>query len=578
MLNAISTNSIIDARNRFYTACNIIATVALLALKEAASLNLTAFTLLGLTTLTANYFTFDSIARSSLSNKKKFIPLQIALIGLIVLGSAGTNVILLSTGLFLSKFSYALMTAKIGFCIADLPLYMFILGVAFSPLKTASLLLHFFTIHNRLLQELRPLNWTSYERPLIQVTSIDCFQFILSLITEAITRGTRDETDANQNTVIFEHSAILAPYLTIHIHENGQPILNPSRFLEISEYLQAFPQEVGFEEDRAVTFQRLLVEFQRLSIDLQKKYSDEILQHHDLQSMIPNDLRNTLEEYHRENITLATDLDTIITTGLSFNKKMVEFAQKKPHLQTLDELKNIMIGYISLQNFLRENLGRQPDDTDGRKRLTSLINSLYFLYEKNIVPIRFQFPDDTSDDDMDQPAWNYLSTKFPRDFFENLPEHLFSNRQDSDKLDEDFNKYKIGTAGEFITKIFDGDIAVFRESRREKVIEKLIHYCRNNSPSNRYTLQFLKIQEQAHRIIKISTAIFTSVIAPLLVHPIAFGIGSLYSVICKLRTTSLSIHDLSTSLFGGFLLSVSPLGSWWSGRQFGARYIVPLIP
>lgn len=125
------------------------------------------------------------------------------------------------------------------------------------------------------MQELRPLNWTSYERPLIQVTSNDCFQFILFLISEAITRGNQDETDANQSTVIFEDNAIVTPYLIMHI-----------------------------------------------------------------------------------NITLATDLDTIITTGLSFNKKMVEFAQKKPDLQILDELKNIMIGYIFLQNFLRENLGR----------------------------------------------------------------------------------------------------------------------------------------------------------------------------------------------------------------------------
>lgn len=582
MINALSTHSIIDATNRFYTASSIISTVTLLVLKEVASLNLSAFTLLGVATITTNYLIFDAIAVSSLSNKKKFIPLQIALIGLIVLGSAGTNVILLSSGFSLSKILYAVLTAKIGFCIEDLPLHMLILAIVFSPLKTSSELINFLKksiiTHNRLLQELRPLNWVSYERPLIQVTSGHCFQFILSLIMEALTRGNRDEIDANQNTVVFEHSAILAPYLITYINESTQSILNPSRFLEISEHLQALPQQVEFEEERRRTFQMLIVAFQTLSIDLQRKYSEQVLQYHDLQWILPSDLRSTLQEYHRINITLATDIDTIITNGVSFNKEMLAFAKKAPHSQTLDDLKNIMIRYISLQNSLRENLARQPEHTDERKRILSLINSLYFLYEKNIVPIRFQFPDDTSDDDMDQPAWNYLATKFPRDFFENLPGHLFSNTQDSDTLDDDFNKYKIGTAGEFITKIFNGDIAAFRGSRREKVIEKLIDYCTNNSPSNRYKLQFLKIQEQAYKILKISTATFASVTAPLLVHPISFGMGTLYAVIFKIRTSPPSIGNVSTSLLQGFLLSISSLGSSWAGHQFGARYIVPLLP
>ncbi|MGL4348323.1 MAG: hypothetical protein ACRCSV_02545 [Chlamydiales bacterium] len=581
MINPISTNSITDANNRFYTACNIISTIALFALKEATSLAFTPFAMLGITTLVANYFIFDAIATSSLNNKKKFIPLQISLIALIVLGCAVTNIIFISPAFFLSKILSGLISAKISFCIADLPAYMLLLSVVSCPLETFSKIIHLFkkiiTIHNRLLQQLRSLNSSSHQRTSVQITSAHCFQFILSFLLEAITRGVRDEIDTNQNTIVFEHSPILAPYLITHINETTQPILNPSRFLDISEYLQALPQEVEFQEDRMITFQTLVFEFQKLSIDLQKKYCNQILQHHDLQWIVPTDLGIILQEYHNTHIDLATDVDVIITTGVSFTKEMLEFANKKRDVQRLDELNDIMIRYTSLQNSFRESLSHQPENTDARRRIISLINSLYLLYEKNIVPMRFQFPYYTSNDDMDQPAWNYLASKFPYDFFENLPTHLFSNTQDPNKLDEDFKKYKISTAREFIKEIFNDDIEVFRASRKEQVIEKLINYCTNNSLSNKYKIQFLKIRNQAHEIIKISTAIFTSIVAPLLIHPKEFAAGSIYAVISKKRISPASIHNVSTSLLEGFFLTVTPFGGLWAGCQFTGQYIVPLL-
>lgn len=581
MSNTISNNSILDSRNRFYTGFNIVSTIALFALKEAVSLNLAAFTLGGLTTIATNFNIFELIATSSLSNKKKFIPLQIALIGLIVLGSSASNIILLSTGFSLSKILYGLITAKVALCIADIPFYIFILLFVSSPLtnlfKIIDLFKHQIIVHNRLLQELRPLNSVSYNGPLIQVTGLHCAELMITLIYEAVTRGVRDEIDTNENTFVFRNNEILGPYLIRSINESANPILNPFRFLQISEHLEEFPQQVEFGENRRESFQMLLIEFERLSIDLQKKYYNKILQYHDLQLIIPDNLRITLEKYQRENITLSTDLDTLITTGESFYKEMLEFTKKTQDLQTSYELKNIMIGYVSLQNSLRENLGRQLENTNDRTRITSLINSLYSLYENEMLRIYFKnFPEDFSNDDMDQPAWNYLAAKFPYDFFENLPGHLFSNTQDPDKLDQDFNKYKIGTAREFITKIFDNDIVVFRHCKKEQVIEKLIHYCTNNSPFNRHKIEYLKIQDQAYRIVNISTVIFASIIAPLLLNPIGFGIGAFVGagvgILIRERTS------LSSPIFYASLLSIFPtLGSLWIGYQLGRRSIDILI-
>lgn len=513
MITAISTYSIIDANNRFYTACNIISTIALFALKEAACLSFNAFTLLGITTLVANYSIFNAIATPSLKDRKKFISLQITLLAFIVLGSAVTNVIFISPALFLSKFLFGLLSGNISFCIADLPLYMLLLSIICSPLHTFSqgiyVLRKNLAIHNKLLQQLRLTNGSFYQKSLDQVTSSQCFNFIGSFIFEAINGELWDEINTDQNTIIFERSPILAPYLIIRVNQSTQL---------------------------------------------------------------------TLQEYQNNHGPVTTNhIDATIAKGVSFIKEILQFAKKKPHLQTVSELNDIMSRYNSLQNSLRKRLTYQFENTNDRKRVTSLINSLYLSYQKNIIPIRFRFPDNTSNDDMEQPAWNYLAIKFPRDFFTNLPSYLFTNRENPDKLDQDFKKYHLSTAGEFLTKIFDGKIAAFRASSKEQVIKKLIHHCTNNSPSHRYKIEFLKIRDQAYKIIKISTAIFSSIVAPLLVHPIEFSIGSLYAVISKRTTSQVSVDTISTSLFEGFFLSKSSLGSLWAGCQFTSRYIVPLL-
>lgn len=581
MITAISPYSIIDVNNRLYTACNLVTTITLLAIKQISSLSFSAFGLLGITTVITNYCIFDTIATSSLSNKKKFIPLQIVLLSFIVLGSAITHIALLSPVFFLSEILYKLINAKLFFCIADLPLYMLLLSIICSPVQTVSESIHLLkgniTTHNRLLQELHLINGSSSQRSIDSVTSAECFQFIVSLVLEAVTRGLREEAESQQNTVVFEHSPVLAPYLIVPIDENTTPTLNPSRFLEISEDLQALPQEIEFQQYRETVFQTLLDEFQKLTIDLQKKYYTHIVQYHDLQWIVPNELRAVLQEYQSTQIVIGTDVDQLITTGVSFTKEMLQFARRQPHLRTLHELREIMSRYIYLQSLFRESLSQQPENTNARKRITSLINSLYLLYEENISPIRFQFPEDTSNDDMTQPAWNFLATKFPRDFFTYLPTHLFSNTEDPDELDKDFKKYELSTAEELITKVFDSDIIVFRESSKEQVIEKLIHYCTTNAPSNPYKIQFLKLRDQAYKIIKISTAIFSTIVAPILMNPLEFAMGAVYAILSKRRSSPAVIDNVSTSLFEGFFLSISSLGSMWAGCQFTSRYIVPLM-
>lgn len=578
MIISSNNNSLVYGKNKFYTASNIISTIAFFALKEVASLHFITFALLGMVAVAGTYFIFDVIATSSLSNKEKFIPLQVALLGLIIFGSASFNVFLLSSGVSLSNTIYRLLVERVEFSIADLPIYMLILSIALSFRQTIRSLINVFRKnivgYNNLLQELRPLHWIPSERPLIRVSSMEAVQFVLFLITEAITREDRYR---NSNQMVFDHNGMFASYLIAHVDDISVCNANPSRFIEIAERLQDLPEELEFQEERERTFQILLYEFQRLSIPLQKQYFDKILQHHDLYGYIPNDVRRILEEYHIECFTSASAIDELIRTTGSLQQKILQFCRKSPHLRTVEELKNIMTSYTCVQNTLRQNLSRELADTDNRRRIIAMINSLYSLYEKKIIPIRFQFPDDSSNDDMNQPTWNYLATKFPNSFLEKLPSYLFSNTEDSDKLEEDFKKYKIETAQEFITKVFDGDVAAFRASQKEEVLEKLIDYCLSNFISNTYKIQFLKTRDQAYNILRLSTWVFTTIIAPLLVHPIEFGIGSLYATIFRAQASPPSIHPLSESFFRGFFLSSFSLGSSWAGYTFGARYIVPLI-
>lgn len=578
MIISSTTNSLVYGKNKFYTASNIIATIAFFALKQVASLHFTTFAFLGIVTIAVTYFIFDVIATSSLSNKEKFIPLQVALLGLIILGSANFNVFLLSSGVSLSTTIYRLLVEGIEFAIADLPIYMLILSIALSFRKTVKSLIDVFRKnivgYNNLLQELRPLHWIPSERPLIQISSMETIQFVLFLITEAITREDRDR---NSNQMVFDHNGMFASYLIAHIDDRSVCNVNPSRFIEIAERLQDLPEQLDFQEERETTFQILLYEFQRLSIPLQKQYFDKILQHHDLYRCIPNDVRRILKKYQVEHYTTVSNINEIMRTTASLQQKILQFFRKFPHLRRVEELKYIMTSYISVQNALRQSLSRELADTDNRRRIIAMINSLYSLYEKKIIPIRFQFPDDSSNDDMNQPTWNYLATKYPKSFLQKLPSYLFSNIEDSDKLEEDFKKYKIETTQEFITKVFDGDVAAFKAIQKEQVLEKLINYCLSNFVSNTYKVQFLKTRDQAYNILKLSTSVFTTIIAPLLVHPIEFGIGSLYATIFRARASPPSVGTLSESFFRGFFLSSSFFGSSWAGYNFGARYIVPLI-
>ena len=573
-----ANNSLIYGKNKFYTASNIISTIAFFVLKEVASLHLTTFTCLGIVTIIANYFIFDVIATSSLSNKEKFIPLQVALLGLIILGSVSFNVFLLSSGVSLSTAIYGLLVEGTKFSIADLPIYMLILSIALSFQQTLKSLISVFRKnivgYNKLLQEFRPFHWIPSERPLIRVSSMEAVQFILFLITEAITRENRG---GNSNQMVFDHNNMLASYLIVHVDDNSEPKLNPSRFIEISECLQSLPEELDFQEDREITFRTLLYEFQRLSIPLQEQYFSKILQHQYLYRHVPSDLKRILREYQIRSTTPVSNIDELMTANASLQQKILQFTGKSSPLRRIEELKHIMTNYTSMQNSLRENLSREVEDTSHRRRLVAMINSLYSLYEKKIVPIRFQFPDDSSNDDMNQPTWNYLVTKFPQGFLQKLPSYLFSSIEDADKLEADFRKYKIGTAQEFITKVFNGDAAAFKAIPKQQILDKLIQYCTDNFISNRYKIQFLKTRDQAYKILRLSTSVFTTIIAPLLVHPIEFGVGSLYATIFRVPASPLTIETLSKSCLRGFFLSYSSFGSSWAGCSFGARYIVPLL-
>lgn len=578
MIIPSNNNSLVYGKNKFYTASNIISTIAFFALKEVASLHFITFALLGIVTIAGTYFIFDVIATSSLSNKEKFIPLQIALLGLIIFGSASFNVFLLSTGVSLSTTIYRLLVEGIEFAIADLPIYMLILWIALSFKQTVKSLMDIFRKnivgYNNLLDELRPLHWIPSERPLIRISSMEAVQFVLFLITEAITRENRD---INSNQMVFDHNGTFASYLIVHVDDNPESSENPSRFIEISKYLQDLPEQPDFQEEREIAFQRLLYEFQKLSVPLQKQYFDKILQHHDLYRRIPNDVRRILKKYQIQRSISVSNINGLIKTTASLQQKILQFARKSPYLRRVEELNYIMTSYISVQNVLRQSLSRELENIDNRKRIVAMINSLYSLYEKKIIPIRFEFPDDSSNDDMNQPTWNYLATQFPKSFLQKLPSYLFSNIEDTDKLEEDFEKYKLGTTQEFITKVFDGDLQAFKATDKEQVLEKLINYCVDTYVCNTYKIQFLKIQAQAYNILRLSTSIFTTIIAPLLVHPIEFAIGSLYATIFRVRMSPLSVEPLSESFFRGFFLSSSFLASSWAGYNFGARHIVPLI-
>lgn len=578
MIISSINNSLIYGKNKFYTTSNIISTIAFFALKEITSLNLTTFTLLGIVTIAANYFIFDVIATSTLSNKEKFIPLQVALLGLIILGSTGFNVFLLSSGVSLSRTIYGLVMEGVEFVIADLPIYMLIFSIALSFQQTVKSLISIFRRnivgYNKLLQELRPFDWIPSKRPLIRVSSIEAVQFVLFLITEAITREDREE---NSNQMVFDHNNVLSSYLIIHVDDNPRSKLNPSRFIEISERLEALPEQLNFQEERESTFQMLLYEFQRLSIPLQKQYFDKILQYHDLYRRIPSELRRILKQYQIESVTSVSNIKGLIRASRSLQQKILQFAKKPSYSQRVEELKDIMTSYISVQNSLRQNLSRELKSIGNRRRIVDMMNSLYLLYEKKVIPLRFQFPDDTSNDDMNQPTWNYLATKFPKDFLQKLPSYLFSNIEDSNKLEEDFKKYKIATVQEFITKVFNGDIETFKATQKEDILKKLIHYCIDNFISNICKAQFLKTRDQAYKILRISTSVFTSIIAPFLVHPIEFGVGFFYATKFRIQVSPLPAETLSKSFLRGFFLSSSPLGSSWAGCNFGGRYIVPLL-
>lgn len=578
MIITSTNNCLIYGKNKFYTTSNIISTIAVFALKEVASLHITTFTHIGIVTIATNYFIFDLIATSSLSNKEKFIPLQIALLSLIILGSASFNVFLLSSGVSLSTTIYRLFMERIEFAVTDLPIYMLLFSIALSFKQTVKIFINIFRKnilgYNKLLQEIHPLHWIPSDRPLIRVSSIEAVQFVLFLITEAITREDREESS---NQVVFEHNRMLAPYLIGHIDDNPGSNLNPSRFIEISELLQDLPEQLDYQEERERTFQRLLYEFQKLSIPLQKEYFDKILQHHDLYRRIPHELKRILQEYCRGRSTAVSNIDGILIAGASLQQEILQLAEKPPYLRRVEEVKHIMTSYNSVQNSLREKLSRELKKASNRKTLIDMMNSLYFLYQKKIVPIRFYFRDDSSNDDMNQPTWNYLATKFPYGFFQKLPNYLFSNIENCNNLEEDFTKYKIGTAEEFITKVFHGDITAFKASHKEQVLKKLINYCLDNFISNPYRIQFLKTRNEAYNVLKLTTSVFTNIIAPLLVHPIQFGMGCLYATIFRIPVSPSPAETLSKSFFRGFFLSSSSLGSSWAGCNFGGRYIVPLL-